>query len=185
MPIPSKWWVHLIPGSIVVGSIYIWYGDYKVLFTLAPEEKSIQLLSSAIFASLSYVAGYLVNLIGVEAFKVGRWVFRRPEAYRHPPGIIMRFEHYASPTLVKLLYDGYDRLVFNRSLLASFVGLLIVSVARIPIGLYHAGIVVSIVVLWVAWRVQVEQHRSHMDQLESLVEELTNEETVPVGFART
>ena len=96
---------------------------------------------------------------------------------------LIEFEQYANPNLVNLYYSGYERIVFNRTLLVSCIILdLSLLISQILHGVRGTSIVwefvivsiVSIVVvsLWKKWLRERSEYEGHLVQLESLVEKL-------------
>lgn len=181
MHFPSKWWIHMLPGFIVICGFSIQFIGLDCLASLWQQSRIIDIASSVSIAAASYFVGYTLNALLIEIVApVLRFLGILDKPQPDDPGMTMRFEQYASPTLVGLLYEGHDLMVFNRSLVASVIifdccllPLLCVSTLHgwLKIGLIFIALLSAFALAMTWWR-QRKRYHDHMAERFDLVAEL-------------
>jgi hypothetical protein len=174
---PSKWWVHVLPGFVVILGLSIKFLGVDYLMSLTDSQWSVDIASSAVVVALSYIVGYCLNALLKEIVApILRLLRILPRHNPLTPVTIMRFEQYANPVLVnKLLYESYDLMIFNRSLFAS---VLILDSCLLTTIWNSKWLIIGTVAVTLAlilnWWHQRSGYHAHMKQIKDLLRELMN-----------
>jgi len=175
MSIPSKWWIYIVPGAVVICSLSLIELGYGNLGELLINPDSYKILSSVIFLIASYLAGFIMNLAGVIAYNTPKERENEPK-----PLTIMIFENYASPVLVKLMYEGWEMVIFMRTLYAAFCisSFIIFFCFCCPILLVIT--LPSALVFHNKWKERERDHWDHWGRLQDLVDIIAKEKNLTI-----
>jgi len=120
MQIPVRWWVHIIPGLLIIISAFLWLFQIDQIIN----SPSLEIIVLPVLAILSYVAGLMLNSILVEIlFPVLKPILKKfnivaidDEKDKRDWSIN---DKILDPKIVESCKDGYLNMVFWRSLFAS------------------------------------------------------------------
>jgi len=143
--------------------------------------RTFEIASSTIALFSSYLMGYSMNSIIT--------FFARSSTENESDALaFMAFEHFASSTLVNATYEGYDRMVFSRSMFCSAVlldGALLLDRFARPVTLYSTWdrwvtfifpivlltMTVGLLIGW--WQIRTS-YKLHMGQRDKLLRMIVN-----------
>jgi hypothetical protein len=122
MQIPTRWWVHIIPGLLLILSIMLLMliANQRSFDVIATNKLEIVILP--ILAMLSYVGGLFLNASLIELVLP---IFKRckfPKMVNEADSKDwVGIDQYLNSLVVQNCRDGYQNMVFWRSLLASCI----------------------------------------------------------------
>ena len=123
MEIPTEWYVHIIPGIIILASLIpiLKPEHYRTLQKFCES----QLLGSAILLGLAgYIIGFVGNIVALEILKpVLNFINLLDKPQSPTPENWALLSNLGKYDLIKVCEESYQGMILNRSLFGAFVSL--------------------------------------------------------------